>query len=154
MSMIGRRCIVVAAGLCAVVYSGAAAAFKLLTKDEMRRAARGTPPPDEGLKRRIDVKAPVITLKHPDTSRPVRSPVNIELAFQANPDAQIEPSTFRARYLFLDLTDKIKKHGTIGPDGVRVLNAELPNGSFRIVFEVADTLRRVGKLEVNVEIAQ
>lgn len=150
--MLTMRLLLGAAVLLVLQLPHTASAFQLFTEDEARAVAQSAQKTPDALKRRIDVDAPLITLKMPDAAKPVRSPVDIELGFEARAGAQIVPETFKVRYLFMDLTPRIRPHASIDRDGLRAKGAELPRGSFRLSFEVADTQQRVGRLDVNVTI--
>jgi len=90
--------------------------------------------------------APTIRIEEPDITRPVRSPVNIRIRFQAAANARIEVNTLRVRYgrLGIDITRRILAHARPTPSGVFVEDAELPRGRHRVTIQIADNMGRVG----------
>jgi len=90
--------------------------------------------------------APTISIEEPDITRPVRSPVNIRIRFQAAANARIEVNTLRVRYgrLGIDLTRRILAHARPTSSGVFVEDAELPRGRHRVTIQIADNMGRVG----------
>jgi len=90
--------------------------------------------------------APTIRIEEPDITRPVRSPVNIRIRFQAAANARIEVNTLRVRYgrLGIDITRRILAHARPTPSGVFVEDAELPRGRHRVTIQIADNTGRVG----------
>jgi hypothetical protein len=121
-----------------------ASAWPLVTRQQVQResaAPRGqaAPAPTRS-------GAPAISIEEPDITRPVRSPVNIRIRFQAAANARIEVNTLRVRYgrLGIDLTRRILAHARPTPSGVFVENAELPRGRHRVTIQIADNMGRVG----------
>ena len=121
-----------------------ASAWPLVTRQQVQRenaAPRGqaAPAPTRS-------GAPTITIEQPDITRPVRSPVNIRIRFQAAADARIEVNTLRVRYgrLGIDLTRRILAHARPTPSGVFVEDAELPRGRHRVTIQIADNMGRLG----------
>ena len=90
--------------------------------------------------------AATISIEEPDITRPVRSPVNIRIRFQAAANARIEVNTLRVRYgrLGIDLTRRILAHARPTSSGVFVEDAELPRGRHRVTIQIADNMGRVG----------
>ena len=90
--------------------------------------------------------APTIRIEEPDISRPVRSPVNIRIRFQAAANARIEVNTLRVRYgrLGIDITRRILAHARPTQTGVFVEDADLPRGRHRVTIQIADNTGRVG----------
>jgi hypothetical protein len=90
--------------------------------------------------------APTIRIEEPDITRPVRSPVNIGIRFQAAANARIAVNSLRVRYGFLgiDITRRILAHARPTPTGVFVEEAELPRGRHKVTIQIADNMGRVG----------
>src|SRR5215469_9250069 len=90
--------------------------------------------------------APTIRIEEPDITRPVRSPVNIRIRFQAAANGRIEVNTLRVRYgrLGIDITRRILAHARPTPSGVFVEDAELPRGRHRVTIQIADNMGRAG----------
>ena len=90
--------------------------------------------------------APTIRIEEPDITRPIRSPVNIRISFQAAANARIAVNSLRVRYGFLgiDITRRILAHARPTPSGVFVEDAELPRGRHKVTIQIADNMGRVG----------
>ena len=127
-------------------------AFELVTADEAKRDAAA---PAYVTKTLPVPGAPSIELLSPDVKRPLTGAVNIVVRWSANDGASIDPSTFRVLYgrLRLDVTERLAAHARVTPSGVEAPNASLPEGSHRLLIQVADTLKRVGRHEVMLEVA-
>jgi hypothetical protein len=56
----------------------------------------------------------VITVKQPDISRTLRTPMTFDIQFSAAPDAAINLSTFQANYgwLGINITSRLLQHAT------------------------------------------
>ncbi len=69
--------------------------------------------------------------------------------------AEIDPTTFRVLYgwLGIDITDRLKEHANITPEGIRAENAELPEGRHELTLEIADTKGRYGAATLEFTIA-
>jgi hypothetical protein len=123
----------------------AAAQVVLVTAQEAeasRRAApqftpKSLPAPD----------APRIVLEMPDISRPLASPVTIQLQFSPTPPAVVRPETFRVLYgiLRLDITDRITGATKVTGRGLAVREAILPSGSHALLVELEDSAGRQGR---------
>lgn len=128
----------------------------LVTRDEFDRemalqesaASRAN---DRVLSPRTSAGGPVITVRQPDQSRPIESPVSIRIAFRAQGDATIDIRSFRALYgsMKLDVTQRLLEHATISEDGLSASNAQLPPGHHSMALSIADNKHRVGGLTVH-----
>jgi hypothetical protein len=129
-----------------------ACAFELVTPEEAQRDAAA---PAYATKALPMPGAPSIELLSPDVKRPLTGAVNIVVRWSANDGASIDTSSFRVLYgrLRLDVTERLAAHAKVTPTGVEAPNASLPEGSHRLVIQVADTLKRVGRHEVMFEVA-
>ena len=98
--------------------------------------------------------APVITVKQPDISRALRSPMTFDIQFRAAPGATINLSTFQAKYgsLGIDITSRLLEHATRTPNGLFAANVDVPTGDHRISVSIADNLGRVGTRVVNLHV--
>jgi hypothetical protein len=121
-----------------------ASAWPLVTRQQAQR--ENTAPHRQTAPAPTRSGAPTIMIEEPDITRPVRSPVNIRIRFQAAANARIEVSTLRVRYgrLGIDLTRRILAHARPTPSGVFVEDAELPRGRHRVTIQIADNMGRVG----------
>jgi len=83
-------------------------------------------------------------------SEPLGNPIRIELVFAAEPDAQIDPTSFRAHYgaLRIDLTNRIVARITVERTGLKVDNVVIPSGNHRLLLRIADTKARTGEVEL------
>jgi hypothetical protein len=138
--------------LAAAALAWPAQAFELVTADEARRDAAA---PAYATKALSMPGAPTIELLSPDVKRPLAGAVNIVVRWSANDGATIDLSSFRVLYgrLRLDVTERLAAHAKVTPTGVEAPNASLPEGSHRLIIQVADTLKRVGRQEVTFEVA-
>lgn len=98
--------------------------------------------------------APVITVRRPDVSRPLRNPMTFDVQFTATPGATIDRSTFQARYgrLGINITRRLLAHATWTPGGLFAGNVNVPTGNHRISVSIADNLGRVGTRVVNLQV--
>lgn len=85
-------------------------------------------------------------------SSPVKSPLDIVIEFEAQDGATIVPTSFRAKWGWLDLTSRIRRHATIDHKGVHARNAELPSGEFNLDLEIADSLNRTGRMQLRIAV--
>ena len=142
-----RRLLLGAAAVAWLGLSGPALAnaFELLSptesareQDALARSGETLEPGVFSLSRTI---LPAIRVLSPalDTGT-VKSPVRIELQFQAGDGVQIDPGSFQVLYgMFrVDLTERIRAHADVTEHGVRVENARIPGGSHRLILKVAD----------------
>ena len=121
-----------------------AKAWPLVTRQQLQR--ENAAPHEQTAPAPARSGAPTIRIEEPDITRPVRSPVNIRIRFQAAANARIEVNTLRVRYgrLGIDLTRRILAHARPTPSGVFVEDAELPRGRHRVTIQIADNMGRVG----------
>ncbi len=84
-----------------------ATAWPLVTRQQVQR--ENAAPQGQAAPAPTRSGAPTISIQEPDITRPVRSPVNIRIRFQAAANARIEVNTLRVRYgrLGIDLTRRI-----------------------------------------------
>jgi hypothetical protein len=116
----------------------------LVTREQQRR--ENSAPHEQAAPAATRPGAPTISIETPDITRPVRSPVNIRIAFQAAANARIAVNSLRVRYGFLgiDITRRILAHARPTPTGVFVEDAELPRGRHKVTIQIADNMGRVG----------
>jgi hypothetical protein len=111
---------------------------------------------DEPLLAMRQAGAPKIDVVRPQLAdAPLRTPMRIELAFVPAPDAAIVPASFRANYgaFKLDITDRLLKEARVSAQGLTVERAAIPPGAHRLVLQVADSLGRVGRLDLRFAVA-
>lgn len=95
--------------------------------------------------------APKIQVLSPNIAKAAfTSPLPIDLRFASNPDAEIDPASFKASYGFLniDITNRIIQSVKVTKNGFTVPEASLPKGSHRLTLQVADTKGRQGEMEL------
>jgi hypothetical protein len=122
-----------------------AAGWRLITDEEFQsdRVAPHTPEvvpfslPAEG--------APIIEVKQPDVTKPIKSPVTIELRFSAQNGAKIDTSSFRATYgwLSIDITSRILDHAQLTEEGLVAMDANLPSGNHKVSLQIGDNRQRI-----------
>jgi hypothetical protein len=100
--------------------------------------------------------APVIELLTPDTSRPVRNPVNVDMRFHASPGASMNMNTLRVRYglLGIDITRRLLRHATVTQNRVFASGVDIPVGRHRLTVSVQDSAARVGSKTFVISIAR
>lgn len=135
--------------------AGANTAFTLITQQEYEANANIEPPLTKALQP-IDPNAPVIELISPELAATIPAPVDIDLRFKPKPGTEILPQTFHAFYgwLKLDITDRILKQANVTATGIKVANADLPNGKHQILIQIEDSKGRVGKKEISFRISK
>jgi hypothetical protein len=128
-----------------------ARAFELVSRDEARRDAAA---PDYAAKALPVAGAPTIELVSPDVKQPLVGAVNIVVRWTANDGASIDLSSFRVLYgrLRIDVTERLASHATLSPTGLEAPNATLPEGSHRLTIQIADSLKRVARHEITLEV--
>lgn len=84
----------------------------------------------------------------------VKAPFAINVIFRAQPDAAIDPSSFKVLYggLRLDITNRITKFVKITPTGFLLDNAQIPAGKHRLVLQVQDEKQRMGERELRFQV--
>ena len=139
-----RRNLIVGVIACACFGIRRASAWPLVTRQQAQR--ENAAPHGQAAPAPTRSAAPTISIDEPDITRPVRSPVNIRIRFQAAAGARIAVNTLRVRYgrLGIDITRRILAHARPTPSGVFVEDAELPRGRHRVTIQIADNMGRVG----------
>ncbi|MBN8505456.1 MAG: hypothetical protein J0L58_13380 [Burkholderiales bacterium] len=131
-------------------------AFELITPDMVAAESRAEP-------RASEVGGPSPSVRMRSVSRPsirvltpslgtgsLKSPVRIELAFDAASDARIDLASFRVLYgmLRIDLTETIRKNATVTEKGIVAPAAKVPPGTHRLLLRIQDNLGRSGETEL------
>jgi len=139
-----RRSLIVGAIASSCFAIRRASAWPLVTRQQQRR--ENAAPHEQAAPAPTRPGAPTISIEAPDITRPVRSPVNIRITFQAAANARIAVNSLRVRYGFLgiDITRRILAHARPTPTGVFVEDAELPRGRHKVTIQIADNMGRVG----------
>jgi hypothetical protein len=98
---------------------------------------------------------PTITLLWPDTSRPVRNPVTIEVQFAPGPGGSIDINSFNASYgrLGINITRRLLDHAVVGPSGLSAAEVKLPSGHHRVTLSIADTSGRTASKTIHFSVA-
>ena len=139
-----RRSLILGAIASSNFWIRGANAWPLVTRQQQQR--ENAAPHEQTAPAPTRSGAPTIRIEEPDITRPVRSPVNIRIRFQAAANARIEVNSLRVRYgrLGIDITRRILAHARPTPSGVFVEDAELPRGRHRVTIQIADNMGRVG----------
>ena len=84
----------------------------------------------------------------------VKAPFSIAVKFRGEPDAEIQPGTFRVLYgaLKLDITGRITKYVKVEAQGFTLENAQIPVGKHRLILQVQDDKQRVAERELRFEV--
>ncbi len=138
-----------------------AQAFELITPDMVAAEARAEPRaseaggPSPSVRMRSLTRPSIRVLTPSLGSGALRSPIRIELAFDAAGDARIDLSSFRVLYgmLRIDLTETIRKNATVTEKGIVAPAAKVPAGAHRLLLRIQDDQGRTGETELrfNVE---
>jgi hypothetical protein len=100
--------------------------------------------------------SPTIDIVSPSLDKPLAAPVDINVKFVATGADGIQPSTFKlcylARFMTIDITDKIADKVTILPEGLHVTGADLPSGHHHLVMLIGDRAGHVGRREATFDI--
>jgi hypothetical protein len=99
---------------------------------------------------------PLIRVVAPEASADhLASPLRIELRFETSRDAHIVPATFRVLYglMKFDLTETMKRNATLTEQGIVVERAAVPQGTHRLLLQIADDRGRVNEQELRLKVA-
>ena len=93
---------------------------------------------------------PVIEIRSPSLTGPIKAPVSIDLRCLTSGAARINWDSLRIMYgaFKLDITERVRKEGKILSDGIQIASANLPSGSHRLVIQVANTDGKLAEREV------
>ena len=97
----------------------------------------------------IDIVKP-----EPAVDLKVKAPFAITVQFKGQPDAPIDPATFKVMYgaLKLDITGRITKLVKVNKEGFSLENAQIPVGRHRLTLQVQDEKQRVAERELRFEV--
>ena len=131
--------------------SASARAFDLVSQSEFLAsqaeerlepvfAARSSPLPSD----------PMIEIRSPSLTGPIKAPVSIDLRCLSSGAAKINWESLKIMYgaFKLDITERVRKEGKILSDGIQIASANLPSGSHKLVIQVANTDGKVAEREV------
>ncbi len=100
--------------------------------------------------------APLIDILKPEPAADlkVKAPFAIAVQFRSQPDAPIDPVTFKVMYgtFKLDITSRITKFVQVTKEGFALENAQIPVGKHRLTLQVQDEKQRVAERELRVEV--
>ena len=93
---------------------------------------------------------PIIDIRSPSLTGPVKAPVNIDLRFLTSGASKVNWDSLKILYgaFKLDITDRVKKEAKVLPDGIQIASANLPSGSHKLVIQVANTDGKQAEREV------
>ena len=140
------------AALAATLLATPAFAFELVSQSEAMSDAAA---PEVYTKALPVMGAPNIDLVSPDVKKPLTGAVNIVVRWAATDGASIDLSTFKVLYgrLRIDVTQRLAGHAKVTATGLEAQNASLPEGSHRLMIQIADNLKRLAQHEVMLEVA-
>lgn len=136
----------VAAGL---FFLGPSRATPLITEDEAK-----LPPPKGAIAadRRGILRGPKVEFVSPGDS--VSSPIRLVLKFESFGGAKIDPESVKMIFLRtpnVDLTPRVKPF--VKPDGINMIDAELPPGEYTVRVDVKDSDGRPGTAIFTLKVA-
>jgi hypothetical protein len=131
--------------------SGGSQAFELIKAEEAKLpAATGD------LMTRGITRGPAIKVVSPDlSSGPLKSPLNLKLAFEPRGGAKIDAASLKVNYLKatpIDLLPRIKSGVT--ESGIDLANAEIPPGEHAIQITLQDSEGRKTSTVIKLTIAK
>ena len=93
---------------------------------------------------------PIIDIRSPSLTGPVKAPVSIDLRCLTSGAAKINWESLKILYgaFKLDITDRVKKEAKVLPDGIQIASANLPSGSHKLLIQVANTEGKQAEREV------
>ena len=131
--------------------SASARAFDLVSQSEFLASqaqeklepvftARSSPLPSD----------PMIEIRSPSLTGPIKGPVSIDLRCVSSGAAKINWESLKIMYgaFKLDITERVRKEGKILSDGIQIASANLPSGSHKLVIQVANTDGKQAEREV------
>jgi len=128
-----------------------ALAFDLVTQTEyLESAAQDKIAPSFTARSSPLSSDPVIEIRSPSLTGPIKAPVSIDLRCLTSGAARINWDSLRIMYgaFKLDITERVRKEGKILSDGIQIASANLPSGSHRLVIQVANTDGKLAEREV------
>jgi hypothetical protein len=100
--------------------------------------------------------SPTIDIVSPALDKPLAAPLDINVKFAATDGDGIQPGTFKvcylARFMTVDITDKLAGKVTVSPDGLHVVSADLPSGHHHLIMLIGDKGGHVGRREATFDI--
>jgi len=93
---------------------------------------------------------PIIDIRSPSLTGPVKAPVGIDLRLLTLGAAKINWDSLKILYgaFKLDITERVRKEAKVLPDGIQIASANLPSGSHKLVIQVANTEGKQAEREV------
>jgi len=82
---------------------------------------------------------PNIKIVSPEIADEYHPPVDINIVFVPNDDAEVDMSKFKVEYIklmSLDITDRFKQYTT--KNGIRIPKADLPRGKHKLKVTIGD----------------
>lgn len=127
--------------------------FWLITPEEAAQAdAPAVTPPPVRLRGRSAPASlgPKVEMVSPPEGTPVPSPLELLVTFAPN-QAPIDLASLKVKLVKLikiDITERLKPYVT--QDGIRVPDAKIPSGKFRVLLEIADVKGNVTEGEADI----
>jgi hypothetical protein len=95
--------------------------------------------------------SPTIDIVSPTLDKPLAAPIDINVKFVPVGADVIQPNTFRvcylARFMTIDITDKIAGKVAVSPQGLHVAGADLPSGHHHLMMLISDNGGHIGRRE-------
>ena len=93
---------------------------------------------------------PLIDIRSPSLTAPVKAPVSIDLRFLTSGAAKINWDSLKIFYGWYkkDITERVKKEAKMVGDGMQITSANLPSGDHKLVIQVANTEGKQTEREV------
>jgi hypothetical protein len=93
---------------------------------------------------------PIIDIRSPSLTSPVKAPVSIDLRFLTSGASKINLESLKILYgaFKLDITDRVRKEARVLSDGLQIASADLPRGSHKLVIQVTNTEGKQAEREV------
>ena len=99
---------------------------------------------------------PLIDILKPETvsDLKIKAPLTIAVQFKSQPDAAIDPSTFKVMYgaFKIDITSRLTKFITVSKEGFELVDAKVPSGKHRLTLQVQDEKQRLAERELRIDV--
>ncbi len=129
----------------------AAPTFKTRELGRTRGVEADTGPSCHSIPKADVPAAPTINIVSPSLDKPLAAPLDISVKFVATDSVSIQPNTFKvcylARFMTIDITDKIVNKVAVLPDGLQVPGAQLPSGHHHLMMLISDEGGHIGRRE-------
>ena len=129
--------------------------YSLISEEEYSAELKA--PEEEYFERaQTDPLGPIIGLLRPGDGKKFKTPIDIELKFEAADGSEIDLGTLKITYgtLGIDVTERVIENAILTETGLISENAKLPVGKHKLTVTISDTAGRVGKKRFKFQIVK